>query len=68
MGDIWNGIKKAGRAAFKWVKDNPDQVASMIGKGVRAIVGGNVPYQQNMSGGSNTLLLGAGNVNRDPFK
>jgi hypothetical protein len=68
FGDIWNGIKKAGRQAITWVKNNPDQVASMIGKGVRAVVGGNVPYQQNMIGGSNTLLLGAGNMNQNPFK
>jgi hypothetical protein len=68
FGDIWNGIKKAGRQAITWVKNNPDQVAAMIGKGVRAVVGGNVPYQQNMIGGSNTLLLGAGNMNQNPFK
>jgi hypothetical protein len=68
MGDIWNGIKKAGRAGIKWVKENPDQVVAMIGKGIKALAGGNVPYQQNTIGGSQTLLLGAGNVNQNPFK
>ena len=69
FGDIWNGIKKAGRAGIKWIRENPDQVASLLGKGIRALAGGaNVPYQQNTIGGSQTLLLGAGNVNQNPFK
>jgi hypothetical protein len=68
FGDIWTGIKKGASAGVKWLRDNPDKVAALIGKGVRALAGGNVPYHQNMAGGSSTLLLGAGNVNQNPFK
>ena len=70
FGDIWNGIKKGANAGIKWVKNNPDKVAEYLGKGIRALAGGNVPYQQNMIGGQETLLLGAGagSVNRSPFK
>ena len=70
FGDIWNGIKKGANAGIKWVKNNPDKVAEYLGKGIRALASGNVPYQQNMIGGQETLLLGAGagSVNRNPFK
>ena len=68
FGDIWTGVKKGASAGVKWLRDNPDKVAALIGKGVRALAGGNVPYQQNMAGGSSTLLLGAGSMGQNPFK
>jgi hypothetical protein len=37
FGDIWSGIKHAGKAGVNWVKNNPDKVAALIGKGVRLL-------------------------------
>jgi hypothetical protein len=69
FGDVWSGVKKLASKGFNWIKEHPDEALGLVRKGIKLATGaGNVPYTQNIIGGSDTLLLGAGKTQQNVFK